>query len=82
MHAVVRGVNWLVDPPRRAGIGCAVKIRARSPALPARIEPDHADPQLALVRFAEPAFAVTPGQAAVFYQGSRVLGGCWIEHAL
>jgi tRNA-uridine 2-sulfurtransferase len=31
------------------------------------------------IDFAEPQREVTPGQAAVFYQGTRVLGGCWIE---
>jgi tRNA-specific 2-thiouridylase len=33
----------------------------------------------AAVAFAEPQSAVTPGQAVVFYDGSRVLGGGWIE---
>jgi tRNA-specific 2-thiouridylase len=31
------------------------------------------------VEFLEPQRGVTPGQAAVFYRGSRVLGGCWIQ---
>jgi tRNA-specific 2-thiouridylase len=34
------------------------------------------------LRFDEPVEAVTPGQAAVFYDGARVLGGGWIEEAL
>ena len=32
--------------------------------------------------FHEPASAVTPGQAAVFYRGDEVLGGGWIAEAL
>ena len=32
----------------------------------------------ARVRFATPQSAVTPGQAVVFYEGPRVLGGGWI----
>ena len=30
------------------------------------------------VRFARPEFGVAPGQAAVLYDGSRLLGGGWI----
>jgi tRNA-uridine 2-sulfurtransferase len=31
------------------------------------------------VRFAQAQRGVTPGQAAVFYEGDRVIGGGWIE---
>jgi len=34
------------------------------------------------VRFDEPQVAVTPGQAAVFYRGERVVGGGWIEKSI
>ena len=33
------------------------------------------------VTFDEPQSAITPGQAVVFYDGPRVLGGGWIEHS-
>jgi tRNA-specific 2-thiouridylase len=33
----------------------------------------------ARVALAEPQFGIAPGQACVLYQGSRVLGGGWIE---
>ena len=34
------------------------------------------------VRFDEPQSAVTPGQSVVLYQGTRVLGGGWIDESL
>jgi tRNA-specific 2-thiouridylase len=54
-----------------------VKIRSRHPGVAARVEPR--GDGLVDVEFATPQRGVSPGQAAVFYQGSRVLGGCWIE---
>jgi tRNA-specific 2-thiouridylase len=36
----------------------------------------------AQVEFDAPVTAVAPGQAAVFYDGDRVLGGAWIERTL
>jgi tRNA-specific 2-thiouridylase len=54
-----------------------VKIRHRhAPAL-AVIEQLRKDE--ILVTFDEPQRAVTPGQAAVFYDGDVVVGGGWIS---
>jgi tRNA-specific 2-thiouridylase len=53
-----------------------VKIRHRHEAAPAIIEKVSADEILAT--FAEPQRAITPGQAAVFYEGDTVVGGGWI----
>jgi tRNA-specific 2-thiouridylase len=73
-------VNWLLKSPPAAPLACTVKIRYRHTAAPARV---HAMPDCgAEVRFNEPQSAVTPGQAVVFYDGTRVLGGGWIEEAL
>ena len=54
----------------------AVKIRHRHEPAPARLE--RAGEDEVLVTFDEPQRAVTPGQAAVFYDGDVVVGGGWI----
>lgn len=69
-------VNWLIDPPAKP-IRCQVKIRYRHAAAPAEVWMDRLSGQVE-VAFDEPQSAVTPGQAAVFYDGTRVLGGGWI----
>ena len=70
-------VNWLVDEPPRQSLACAAKIRYRHSPAPATVVA-LADGG-ARVEFDEPQSAVTPGQAVVFYDGPRVLGGGWIE---
>lgn len=69
------GVNWLIDPPVDP-LTCEVKIRYRHTATPGEVR---ATDDGATVRFVVPQEAVTPGQAVVFYHGTRVLGGGWIE---
>jgi tRNA-specific 2-thiouridylase len=54
-----------------------VKIRYRTPAVSATVTP-LAD-RIARVDFDAPQRAITPGQAAVFYDGDAVLGGGAIE---
>jgi tRNA-specific 2-thiouridylase len=55
----------------------SVKIRHRHQPAAATIEP--AGPDKIRVRFDEPQRALTPGQAAVFYDRDVVVGGGWIE---
>ena len=69
-------VNWLIDTPT-APLRCAVKIRYRNAGSPGVVTVTPNDG--ARVVFDEPQSAVTPGQSVVFYEGSRVLGGGWIE---
>ena len=58
-------------------MACQVKIRYRSRPVDATVE---ALPgQRFRVQLAQPCHGVAPGQAAVCYDGDRVLGGGWIE---
>jgi tRNA-specific 2-thiouridylase len=65
-------VSDLPEPMR-----VAVKIRHKHQPARAVIESD--GPDQILVTFDEPQRAITPGQAAVFYDGDVVVGGGWIE---
>ena len=57
---------------------CTVKVRYRSPAVPAKVAQTA---EGCLLTFEKPQRAVTPGQAAVFYDGDTLIGGAWIEWA-
>ena len=63
---------------RRAGDGIrvAVKVRSTHAPVPAAVVPDEAGG--ACVALDRPEAGLAPGQAAVFYDGDRVLGGGWI----
>jgi tRNA-specific 2-thiouridylase len=74
----VDDVRWTAGAsPRSWPLRCAVQIRHRAPAAPAWVEAPDAG-GAAAVRLDEPAVGVAPGQAAVFYDGDRVVGGGWI----
>lgn len=70
-------VNWLSIECPREPVRAQVKIRNKH--LPATATITAIDDLRAEVRFDEPQRAVTPGQAAVFYDGDLVLGGGWIR---
>jgi tRNA-uridine 2-sulfurtransferase len=68
-------VNWLGTAAPRAGLRVGVKLRSAQPPVPASLALDGDAGEAVLD---EPAFGVAPGQACVFYDGGRVLGGGWI----
>jgi tRNA-specific 2-thiouridylase len=72
-----RGVNWLSVPRPSGEIRGKVRIRYRHAEAPATVRPLPED--RAEVAFDTPQRAITPGQAAVFYDGDVCLGGGWIE---
>jgi tRNA-uridine 2-sulfurtransferase len=73
----VTGVNWVSNEPTTATRRARVKIRHKHEPADATVEP--LDAATARITFDNPQRAITPGQAAVFYDGDRVLGGAWIR---
>jgi tRNA-specific 2-thiouridylase len=76
-HLQATQTNWHCDPP--AEFDATVQVRYNHVGSPARVR--MTSPCGFAVDFAEPVMAVTPGQAAVCYQGDRLLGGGWIQSA-
>ncbi|MBV9827409.1 MAG: tRNA 2-thiouridine(34) synthase MnmA [Alphaproteobacteria bacterium] len=72
-------LNWLGPGPQpsTAGIALAAKLRSTQTPVAATLVPG--GDGAAKLRFDEPVGAVAPGQAAVLYDGERVLGGGWIR---
>jgi tRNA-uridine 2-sulfurtransferase len=73
---IVRRVNWIAIEDLTAPQRVSVKIRSRAGEAAALLS-KHEDGAV-LVTFDEPQRAVTPGQAAVFYDDDIVVGGGWI----
>lgn len=78
VHLVANNVNWVSWPGLAAAARAQVKIRNKHEAAAATLHP-MTNLNRIEVHFDEPQRAVTPGQAAVFYDGDLVLGGGWIE---
>src|SRR3954468_16165196 len=67
----VDGWTWIGEDQREV----SVKVRSLAPAVPAEREGEW-------IRFSGPEFGVAPGQAAVAYDGTRLLGGGWIAETV
>lgn len=74
----IKQMNWLGDalPPSSNPLTLQVKLRSMTRAVPALFVPR--DDGTAELHLEEPQYGISAGQAAVLYDGSRVLGGGWI----
>ncbi|AZV46031.1 tRNA 2-thiouridine(34) synthase MnmA [Nautilia sp. PV-1] len=70
----LKGVNLFIDEKT---FECEAKIRYRAPKMPAVVKME--SKSKAVVNFYEPVLGVAKGQACVFYDGERLLGGGWIR---
>jgi tRNA-specific 2-thiouridylase len=73
----IEAVNWISCATPSTPIRAFAKIRHKHEPASATIEPLNG--ATARVTFDAPQRALTPGQAAVFYDGDTVLGGGWIR---
>jgi tRNA-specific 2-thiouridylase len=71
-----RDVNWIAFDTPTEPVRASVKVRYRHEPSPATIYPTASG--RARVVFDSPQRAITPGQAACFYNGDEVVGGGWI----
>ncbi|CCG40625.1 tRNA 2-thiouridine(34) synthase MnmA [Magnetospirillum molischianum] len=76
-RVMLSGFNWLGG----AEIELEVGVRVRSTRPPAAARLRRLDGDRAEVTLLQPEQGVAPGQACVIYQGSRMLGGGWIDAA-
>jgi tRNA-specific 2-thiouridylase len=71
-------VNWLVPEAEVEDRGMTIMVRYRAKTVPCRVERIQGEDRRWRVLLKDKARWVTPGQAAVFYDGERVLGGGFI----
>jgi tRNA-uridine 2-sulfurtransferase len=70
--ARLSGINWLGEGQRS---GLTAKVRSMARPAPVTLDGE-------AISFEAPEYGVSPGQAAVIYEGERVLGGGWIEETV
>ena len=77
---MIKQVNWLEDIPFSEEVEVAVKIRSPREAAYAKIS--RTSDFDAKIQLMSSERAITPGQACVFYDDERVLGGGWITREI
>lgn len=60
------------------GVALTAKVRSLAKPVPVMLEGNLGEGGTVTIRFGEPEYGVSPGQAAVLYAGERVVGGGWI----
>jgi len=74
-EARLHQLSWLVREPPAEPTDLLVKVRYRDPSVPARFEPDPAQPGCARLVFRESQRGLANGQVCALYDGVRLLGG-------
>ncbi len=78
-HCRIAQLHWIARGIDTPGTECSARIRYRQRDSACRLQ--QIDGAGAVVEFAEPQRAITPGQALVFYRGEQCLGGGVIDAA-
>ena len=76
---VLKDCNWLLEDSETKDKEITVKFRSVMPPVPAKLSISGDTAEIALE---QPHFGISPGQAAVCYEGDRVLGGGWITQTV
>jgi len=76
---VVEGLNWVSIEGINGPVKANVRVRYKHSGATATISPVDKKDEVRVV-FDQPQWAITPGQAAVFYDGEVLLGGGFIKN--
>jgi tRNA-specific 2-thiouridylase len=79
---MIEDCNWLQGSPAQLAdeeeLEIEVKLRSVSKPYKAYLSAVDIKSKRAVIRLEAPQYGISPGQAAVCYDGDRVLGGGWI----
>ncbi|MCM8760100.1 MAG: tRNA 2-thiouridine(34) synthase MnmA [Candidatus Omnitrophica bacterium] len=75
---IVKGTNWVSIEGIKEPLKADVKVRYKHKGATADLYP-YGKNKCVKVVFEQPQWAITPGQAAVFYKGDKLLGGGFIQ---